>query len=80
VFRTLFGKLRLDSPRLYHCGCCSSGLMGQAGVHGEESVVLRPQWTRPVVERWVLTHERRVSQVRFAKLRSTGRKEGGARP
>jgi len=22
VFRTLFGKLRLDSPRLYHCGCC----------------------------------------------------------
>ena len=19
----LFGKLRLDSPRLYHCGCCS---------------------------------------------------------
>src|SRR5260370_28346414 len=23
VFRTLFGKLRLDSPRLYHCGCCS---------------------------------------------------------
>ena len=24
VLRTLFGKLRLDSPRLYHCGCCSS--------------------------------------------------------
>ena len=23
VLRTLFGKLRLDSPRLYHCGCCS---------------------------------------------------------
>ena len=23
VVRTLFGKLRLDSPRLYHCGCCS---------------------------------------------------------
>jgi hypothetical protein len=23
VFRTLFGKLRLVSPRLYHCGCCS---------------------------------------------------------
>jgi hypothetical protein len=23
VFRALFGKLRLDSPRLYHCGCCS---------------------------------------------------------
>src|SRR5215469_13364896 len=22
VFRTLFGKLRLDSSRLYHCGCC----------------------------------------------------------
>ena len=22
--RTLFGKLRLDSPRLYHCGCCST--------------------------------------------------------
>ena len=22
VLRTLFGKLRLDSPRLYHCGCC----------------------------------------------------------
>src|SRR5438270_12930598 len=22
VFRTLFGKVRLDSPRLYHCGCC----------------------------------------------------------
>lgn len=22
VFRTLFGKLRLDSPQLYHCGCC----------------------------------------------------------
>jgi hypothetical protein len=24
VFRTLFGKLRLESPRLYHCGCCSN--------------------------------------------------------
>jgi hypothetical protein len=24
VFRTLFGKLRLDSPRLYHCGCCGN--------------------------------------------------------
>jgi len=24
VLRTLFGKLRLDSPRLYHCGCCST--------------------------------------------------------
>src|SRR6266853_583053 len=24
VLRTLFGKLRLDSPRLYHCGCCSN--------------------------------------------------------
>src|SRR5271169_6586864 len=23
VLRTLFGKLRLVSPRLYHCGCCS---------------------------------------------------------
>ena len=23
VLRTLFGKLRIDSPRLYHCGCCS---------------------------------------------------------
>jgi len=23
VLRTLFGKLRLDSPRLYHCGCRS---------------------------------------------------------
>ncbi len=23
MLRTLFGKLRLDSPRLYHCGCCS---------------------------------------------------------
>ena len=23
VLRTLFGKLRLDIPRLYHCGCCS---------------------------------------------------------
>jgi hypothetical protein len=23
VFRTLFGKLRLVSPRLYHCGCCT---------------------------------------------------------
>ena len=23
LLRTLFGKLRLDSPRLYHCGCCS---------------------------------------------------------
>ena len=23
VLRTLFGKLQLDSPRLYHCGCCS---------------------------------------------------------
>ena len=23
VLRTLFGKLRLDSPRLYNCGCCS---------------------------------------------------------
>jgi hypothetical protein len=23
VLRTLFGKLRLDSPRLYHYGCCS---------------------------------------------------------
>src|SRR5438067_1001456 len=23
VLRTLFGKLRLDSPRLYHCGCSS---------------------------------------------------------
>jgi len=23
VLRTLFGKLRLDSPRFYHCGCCS---------------------------------------------------------
>ena len=23
VLRTLFGKLRLDSPRLYHCGFCS---------------------------------------------------------
>jgi hypothetical protein len=23
VLRTLFGKLRLDSPRLYHCGCCN---------------------------------------------------------
>jgi hypothetical protein len=23
VLRTLFGKLRLDSPRLYDCGCCS---------------------------------------------------------
>jgi hypothetical protein len=23
VLQTLFGKLRLDSPRLYHCGCCS---------------------------------------------------------
>jgi hypothetical protein len=23
LFRTLFGKLRLDSPRFYHCGCCS---------------------------------------------------------
>jgi hypothetical protein len=22
LLRTLFGKLRLDSPRLYHCGCC----------------------------------------------------------
>src|SRR5260221_11440068 len=22
VLRTLIGKLRLDSPRLYHCGCC----------------------------------------------------------
>src|SRR5260370_37873234 len=24
VLRTLFGKLRLDSPRLSHCGCCST--------------------------------------------------------
>ena len=24
VLRTLFGKLRLDSPRLYHCRCCST--------------------------------------------------------
>jgi hypothetical protein len=23
VLRTLFGKLPLDSPRLYHCGCCN---------------------------------------------------------
>ena len=23
MLRTLFGKLRLDSPRLYHCECCS---------------------------------------------------------
>ena len=23
VLQTLFGKLRLDNPRLYHCGCCS---------------------------------------------------------
>src|SRR5260370_26382301 len=23
VLRTLFGKLQLDSPRLYNCGCCS---------------------------------------------------------
>jgi hypothetical protein len=23
VLRTLFGKLRLDSPRLHHFGCCS---------------------------------------------------------
>jgi hypothetical protein len=23
VLRTLFGNLRLDSPRLYRCGCCS---------------------------------------------------------
>jgi hypothetical protein len=22
VFRTLFGTVRLESPRLYHCGCC----------------------------------------------------------
>jgi hypothetical protein len=22
LFRTLFGKLQLDSPRLYHCVCC----------------------------------------------------------
>src|SRR5690348_13074323 len=25
VFRTLFGKLRLHSPRLYACGCCDGG-------------------------------------------------------
>ena len=24
VWRTLFGKVRLESPRLYHCGCCST--------------------------------------------------------
>jgi hypothetical protein len=24
VFRTLFGKLQLASPRLYQCGCCSN--------------------------------------------------------
>ena len=24
VFRTLFGTVRLDSPRLYQCGCCRS--------------------------------------------------------
>ena len=23
MLRTLFGKLRLDSPRLYRCGCCN---------------------------------------------------------
>jgi hypothetical protein len=24
VFRTLFGTVRLDSPRLYRCGCCGT--------------------------------------------------------
>src|SRR5690242_18586491 len=25
VYRTLFGRLRLESPRLYHCGCQPQG-------------------------------------------------------
>lgn len=57
VFRTPFGKLRLESPRLYHCQCQSNERKSFSPLADLLQEPLLQSWhiLRPSLPRWYLT-------------------------